>query len=116
MLAHQPFGAPGFAGDDRFINAVMIVVAAAQVTMLEGDDVAARRYRGAMASPYDLAEHAVARDGRHRVMEIAVDAAIDRQIAGFERALLQQPVAGGEAAFDGSLRFRRLPGCEIQPD
>jgi len=49
-------------------------------------------------------------------MEIAVDAAIDPQIAGFERASFQQPVAGGEAAFDDSLRFRRLLGCEIQPD
>jgi hypothetical protein len=28
--------------------------------MLEGDDVAARRYRDAMASPDHLAEHAVA--------------------------------------------------------
>jgi len=60
VFAHQPFGAPGFAGDDRFINAVMTVVAAAHVTMLEGDDVAARRYRDAMVGPDHLAEHAVA--------------------------------------------------------
>ena len=56
VFAHQPFGAPGFACDDRFMNAVMIVVAAAHVTMLEGDDVAARRCRDAMAGPDHLAE------------------------------------------------------------
>jgi hypothetical protein len=84
MFAHQHFGAPGFLSDDRFIDPVMIVVPAADVAMLEGDDVAARRHRDVMADPDHFAEHAVARGGQQGVVEVTVDSAIDRQITGFK--------------------------------
>ena len=80
---------------------MMIVVAAANVAMLEGDDVAARRHRHMVADPDHLGEHAVARGDEQSVVEVTIDIAIDREIAGFERAALQQSVAGTEAAQAG---------------
>jgi hypothetical protein len=51
MFAHQHFRAPAFSSGDRFTDAVMAVVPAADVAMLKSDDVAARRHRNVMADP-----------------------------------------------------------------
>jgi hypothetical protein len=100
VLAHQHRRPPWLAGNDCLIDPMMFVVTAANVAMLEGDDVAARRHRHVVADPDHLGERPVARRGEQSVVEVTTDVAIDREIAGFERAALQQSIASAEAALD----------------
>src|SRR5580704_10823337 len=84
MLAHQHLRPPGFARGDCVINPMMIVVAAADVAMLESDDVATRRHRYMVANPDHFAEHAIAGRGEQRVVEVTIDAAIDGEVSRLE--------------------------------
>src|SRR3954469_8671055 len=54
VLAHQHLRPPRLAGRDCLIDPMMIVVAAADVAMLEGNDVSARRHRHMVADPDHL--------------------------------------------------------------
>src|ERR1700737_4774311 len=115
MLAHQHFRPPGFPGRDRFIDTMMIIMAAANIAVLEGNDVAARRYRHVVANPNHLGKHAIARRGQQSIVKVAVDVAINREVARLERAALQKLVPGGQAALDYRTRVRTQSAFRRKP-
>jgi len=120
MLAHQHLRPPWLAGNDSLIDPMMIVVAAANVTMLEGNDVAARRHRHVMADPDHLGQHpvgarrrAVYRESHH----LCRDRSCDRRFSNEPRSSNLSPARRLRSivAFSSGLRPRSAANRAANP-
>ncbi len=62
-----------------------------------------------MTDPDHLGEHPVAGGRQQRIVKVAIDVAVDREVAGFERSAFEQLVAGGKTALDDLSFLRAKP-------